>query len=60
MIADLEYLLQVESMWDVICSEKGRHQMSDWSGLSTVRAELESAQSKLSNGSVRKQHIKTP
>ena len=44
----LRYLLQVESMWDVVRCEKGRDQMSDWSSFSTMGTELEGAQSKLS------------
>lgn len=35
-------------MWDVVGSEKGRDQMSDWSSFSAVRTELEGAESPLS------------
>lgn len=48
MPVDLKYLLQIESMWDVVSSEIGGDQMSDWPCFSTVGSELESVQSTFS------------
>jgi len=41
------YLLQVESVGDVVGGEEGGHQMGDGAGLPAVRTELEGAQAAL-------------
>lgn len=44
----LKYLLQVESVWDVVHCEESWDQMSDWASFPTVGTELEGAQAMLS------------